>query len=53
MLTLENTAFAFGVVFAGFAAIGRAELVFTCNAVSYCFFFSLHTCASQERLLLG
>lgn len=29
-----STTFAFGVVFAGFAAIGRTELVFTCNAVS-------------------
>ena len=27
-----TTTFAFGVVFAGFASIGRAELVFTCNA---------------------
>ena len=27
-----TTTFAFGVVFAGFAKIGRADLVFTCNA---------------------
>lgn len=26
-------AFLFGVIFAGFASIGRTELVFTCNAV--------------------
>jgi MFS family permease len=33
-----STVFIFGLVFAGFASIGRTELVFTCNAVSTFYF---------------
>lgn len=41
-LTFLLAAFLFGVIFAGFATIGRLELVFVCNAVSISRHFPAH-----------